>query len=111
LVELVSPSTRIGQVLIHQGDEPVAVLRLAEVGHLLHEDVLQAVRVFCGEFEVERDVVCLAVAGAPLGLHPSDAPTRDGSSGDRFPHGDEWRDPLAQLLALPGAEQVDSAFL
>ena len=40
------------------------MVALEEMGHLMDNDVLQVLRVFLSEFEVEPDVASLAVAGA-----------------------------------------------
>src|SRR4051794_18867602 len=74
--------------------------------HLVDDDVLQAVGVLLGEFEVEPDVAGFAVARAPLGLHAADAPAGHLPADRLLPLGDEPRDPSAELLALPVLEDL-----
>lgn len=45
-----------------------------KVRELVDDDVLKAAWVLFGELQVEPDVRGVGVAGAPLGLHPTNGP-------------------------------------
>src|SRR5699024_7009905 len=107
-IKLVSSATPIGQVLIHQAGEPLAVVAFEVVRHLMDDDVFQAVGVLLSEFDVEPDVPRLAVTGAPLSLHATDRPLRHGHVEYSLPPTDEIRNRLAKLVALPLVEVTAS---
>ena len=51
-------------------DEPLAVRRLDQVNHLMHDDVLDEVLRFLDQLGVQADMSRSVVAASPLGLHP-----------------------------------------
>jgi len=54
---------------IYQVPEAVVVGRFQQVGHLMYNDVLQALRRFFGKLGIEPDIAGNRVAATPLGLH------------------------------------------
>src|SRR5437764_11577760 len=76
-VQLVTPRPPIRHEAVHELGEPLAVATLQVMRHLVDDDVLRAVRVLLGEFDVEPDVAGFPVTRAPLRLHPADAPAWD----------------------------------
>lgn len=68
----------VGELAVQELGESLAVVALEVVRHLVDDDVLKAIRVALGEFDVEPKMVGLAVAGPPLGLHAPDGPLRHG---------------------------------
>lgn len=69
-VEQVAPTVPVGHEAVHERREAFAVVAFDVMGHLVDDDVLQAVGVLLGQLDVEPEVSRLAVAGAPLGLQP-----------------------------------------
>jgi hypothetical protein len=106
VVQLIASGSPVWKVPIHERGELLTVVALKQVRHLVDDDVLHAVGVFLGEFNVEPDVPGFAVAGPPLGLHPADGPTWQLASDDLFPTRDESRDVRAELFALPPLQDL-----
>ena len=105
-VEPIAARPPVGQVLVHQLGEALAVPTFEEVGHLVDGQVLQAVRVLLRQLQVEPDVAGLTVAGAPLGLHAADAPLRHRHADRGFPLRQDIRDRLSELLPVPTVEEI-----
>ena len=61
---LFSASRRLRQSgkRVHEFGKALAVVAFQEVGHLMDDDILEAVGVLLGEFEVDPDVAGLSVA-------------------------------------------------
>ena len=64
----------------------------------------EAGRALLNELQVHPDPPGLDDPGSPAGLRPFDAPVRDGHSDLRLPLGEELRDLLARLPAIPPAQ-------
>ncbi|CAB4794060.1 unannotated protein [freshwater metagenome] len=105
LVQSVTTCSPVGHRLIHQFGEPFTVATFNQVRYLMNGEVLQAFRVLLGELDVEPDVTALSVTRAPLGLHPADAPLRDGYTDLRFPLGDHRRNCMTEQCAVPAIYQ------
>ena len=108
-VEGVAPGAPVGQQGVHELGEALTVAAFQQVGHLVDDDVLKAGGVFLGQFEVEPDAGRLAVAGAPFGFHPPDAPEGHLTADLLLPPGNERRHGAAQFLALPPLEDLDAS--
>ena len=74
----------LGQVLVHQGDEPRSVRPLQQMDHFVHDDVLEALRRFLGQSVFKRIVRALHC-----------------SFPDPFPLRDQLRRGLLDLVAIP----------
>lgn len=75
-VQLRSARAPIVHESVHQSRESFTMASFEVVRHLMDHDVLQAVGVLFGEFDVEPDVSAFPVARSPFGFHASDTPAR-----------------------------------
>ena len=80
------------------------MIALKVMGHFMDDDVLQAVWILLGEFDVEPDMASLAVARTPLRFHAADAPLRHFEIKLLLPFRDEVGQRLAQLLPILAVE-------
>lgn len=61
-VELIPSDSPVGEVAVHEFSETLPVVAFQKMSHLVNDDVLQAMRVFLGELDVEPNMAGLAVA-------------------------------------------------
>ena len=59
-----------GVVLIKDCDEVITVCGLNQMGHFMHDDVLQQILRFFHQFRIDADVSLCVIATTPLGFHP-----------------------------------------
>jgi hypothetical protein len=57
----------LGQEAVHQLGEPVIVVSLQEMRHLMNDDALKALNRLLGQFQIQPDAARVDVADAPLG--------------------------------------------
>ena len=63
---------------VHQSDELIRMVSFKEVGHLMDDDVVQALGRLFDQLQIEPYAPRFDVTGAPLGFHPLDAPSWSG---------------------------------
>ena len=69
LVQLILIEPPFWHKLIHQGYETGVMSWLQQVYHLMHNDVLQALRWLFGQIGIEPDALGTWTAATPLSLH------------------------------------------
>src|SRR2546421_370309 len=109
-VQAVSAGTPVGHGGIHKGGKTLAVPPFEQVRHLMYDEVLERLRVFLRQFDVEPDVTGLAIARTPFRLHSSDAPAQDGDTKSRFPLRDHGWYRTAELIPIPPVQQAATLF-
>lgn len=96
---------------MHQRHKPSIVCRLDQMGHLVHQDVLKALRRLPGEIGVESDGPCRRIAAAPTRLHALDEDPADLDPDYGFPPGDQIGDGGPNLVAIPTVQNLLTACL
>jgi hypothetical protein len=96
----------VGHEPAEQQLEPIVVGRLEEMGHLVHEDVLEALGSLLRELGVEADVAGIPVSAAPLGLHLLDEYLGDSDAGPGTSGRADTVRTGYQLLRVPEADHA-----
>ena len=74
-------------MLIHDGDEALIMTPFYNMGHLMNNDVFEALAGLLGELRVEADAPPPGGAAAPLRLHSLDKESADLDIHERLPLG------------------------
>ena len=72
----------------------------------MHDNVFKALWRFLYQFKVQPNPLRIDIAGAPLGLHPLDAPSRKFNAERICPCCHQRRSAGAQLTAIPVLEHA-----
>ena len=100
-IERVSVQAPLRHKRIHQIPKPIIVTRLNQMYHLMHKNVSQTHSRFFGEFQIDPDTPIFHIAGPPAGLHFLNANLGDLRTDFSFPFGEQWRQLVAELAAIP----------
>ena len=96
--------TPLGQVLIHQGQEAVVVVALAQMHQFMHQNELQTLWWLFSQFQIYPDPAGAGIATTPLRFHLLDAPGGGGDADSGLPIADNPLNALPQSHAIPLAQ-------
>lgn len=105
LVEFLPDKTPLWQKHIHQGDEVRVVGRVAQLEHLMHDDIFQALQGLFRQFGVQADGEFFRVAASTASLHPLDVESIQRNPQSRLPDFEQWLDGVFQLFPIPAFKQ------
>ena len=89
------------QQLVHQRAKPLIVSPLSEMDQLVYHNVLQAGHRFLRQLKIQPDAAGVPVARPPAGLHLPDPQILDRHTSFPLPFGEERRQLVAELAAVP----------
>ena len=70
LIELGTSLPPAGVMLFKDCDEAITVRGLNQMGHFMHDDVLQQILRLFHQLRIEADVSLCVIATTPFGFHP-----------------------------------------
>jgi len=103
-VEQLPSLAPVGQQPVHIGLEAVVVVAFQQVHQFVHQNVLQALRWFLGQFQIQPDAAGLSVAAAPFGFHLFHPPVCHFDTGAVLPEWQQLLHPFFQLVAIEGIQ-------